>query len=279
MSLTFANVWYRRLPREVRYLIYEFAIADDHNPPGQGNGVLVKFKNSALTKPFFQKFTLPKNVVGFIEGMFAVNKELHAEATAFFYAHQFMFDRIIAMQTFLMRGPSQILSRIRHITLTEWELVAMSADSIRTSTFALLHRVENLETFSFPSDLLRWYQPRLLPRRPNETLAHAIGKTHAAIMYRYAYPYLGRLIDDGGLEQLLRGVCVSDQAFVESDRRLIEGLEHDPLDSVAERQMKQTEFKHRIQEARKTMMNLIIKLHQDPQFRESLMKPLHKGKM
>ncbi|ROW08573.1 hypothetical protein VPNG_06169 [Cytospora leucostoma] len=263
------------LPLELRILIYEHALGSYGGP----KIFHIKFRKSSSTKPYYQTFKVPEKALGFM-GMLSAGKALRIEAAEYFYSHQFEFEDIIVLQTFLCRVPQATLSHIRNISFAQWNTVVVNQDRLRTPVFALLRGLGNLQTVRFPGDLMSGnYGARLdlLPTPPGGSVTHTVGKTCAAQLYRYCYPLVDALIEQGGASKLKETIQVVDMAFLayQSD-----GIMHDITpqegDTPQQLQDKAAAKVQRVRETRAFFYKVLITLNRNPAYRATTMKELGK---
>ncbi|ROW06813.1 hypothetical protein VMCG_04029 [Cytospora schulzeri] len=262
------------LPTELRILIYEEVLA---NYEGEQGAIRIYFKKNGR-RPFFQKFAVSKNAAAFF-GLLSVSKEVNLEAADIYYKQWFAFENPRVLQTFLIRAPAQVVCKIRRISLNYWQHVP-DLDGVRTPTFALLRGAQNLEEFQFPGDILVVgiiHRVALLRGEPGETPACTIGRSLAAVLYRYCYPLLVPWMersDSKALGEAAKAIAemvkMPDLAFqTAAGNILMEGLDHDSGDTKEVRCLKEWLKQERLAEARETMLTTLVKLHRDPTFRAS----------
>lgn len=275
LRLTFAK---RSLPTELRILIYKEVLYEDN---GEEGVIKIKFRKRSQTTPFFQTFAIPQGAAHFLK-LLQVNKKVNCEAAEILYAKTFQFKDPRTLQTFLIRVPAQTLCYIRRIGLENWQH-PQQLDVMLTPTFALLRGAKKLEEFHFPIHILEGGltdHRKLLPAEQGETLACTIGRSCAAVLYRYGYPMLVPWMeksDNKGLEEAAEElgalVKMPDQAFERAaSSKLTEGLKPATEDDEKTRKEKKRTREERLNEARETMLEVLVKLHRSPSFRTTLMK-------
>ncbi|KUI67942.1 hypothetical protein VM1G_03107 [Cytospora mali] len=266
------------LPLELRILIYETLITK--NRANQLGVIHVDFGKRGRVLPFFQTFKVSEDAALFTS-MFLVSKQVSREATDVFYGHQLMFADTFVLQTFLIRIQPQTLAYIRYIGLSTWVGMPGQQDNFRTPTFALLRGAKNLEQIEFPGDMI--YNG--LPHSKRELLGTSgdlrpsaiVGKNLALLLYRYCYPIITPLVEQGKNERV-RETMARLADFVklpdiptyywEGYTRLGSGCQH--LD--IERKAMQENCEECQTKIRRVMFRTLVKLHRGDPHVQPLLK-------
>ncbi|KUI53259.1 hypothetical protein VP1G_00628 [Cytospora mali] len=259
------------LPLELRIFIYKTLIVGDR--VRQVGAIHVDFKKNGRVLPFFQTFKVSESAALFTS-MFLVSKQVSREATDVFYGYQLMFADTFVLQTFLTRIQPETLAHIRYIGLASWEGVPGQQDNYRTPTFALLRGAKNLKQIQFPDDMiyngLPYSKRELFGAIGDQRPSAIVGKNLALLLYRYCYPIITPLVEQGKDEKvretmarLADFVKLPDIAtyYWHGYTRLGAGCQH--LDMA--RRERQEDCEECRTEIRRVMFRTLVKLHRgDP---------------